>query len=320
MSKLLASLSLFVVLVASAPALAVQHPHSTVDRENTDVPVVTTVAMVSADKPESPSVHASNSAIRVYAGQLTTTALESPRADSVVRISNRARTESDIDFIAFDQDGNEYRHTEVVPPMTRRFFRLGDVFPNLNIDAVSVEIRAAARPPALEAKTAALLPVAFFSQRNSAWASNQLGTCTGTTIGSAGCAISSIAMAGARSVTNFNPATLNSYLTQNGGYSGGCNVRWASPANIDGTGGFTYIGSGGTVTSAAKLKGIIDANRFAVVRSYRFSGHYAVIIGYNGNGTQLSNFVYLDPWDLNAVYRYVGDGRVTTTSSMQIYQ
>ena len=315
MSRLLASLSLFVVLVASAPALAVQHPHSTVNLNNNDAPVVTTIDVANFDIP----VPAAE--LRVYDGQLSSIVVESPEVKSRVRVVNNAKTDADVDFIAVDVDGAEHRQTMVVAPGHKARFSLGKVFPSLTfVDGISVEVRATARPAVVETKVQALLPVAFFSQRNPAWAGNRLGTCSSsTTIGTDGCAISSIAMAGARSVNNFNPATLNSYLTDNGGYSSGCLVRWASPANIDGTGGFVYIGSGGTVTSAAKLKGIIDQDRFAVARSYRFAGHYVVIIGYNGNGSRLSDFVYLDPWDLSAVYRYVGDGRVTTSSSMQIY-
>lgn len=191
-----------------------------------------------------------------HAGQITKTQVESPNGDNQVHVINRTNSVSDVDFIAVDTQGNEVaRETVEVGAKLSGQFTLQDLFPALvfsNLSTINVQVSArpaegdhsANKDKDLITPQAAQLAVAFFSQRDSRWSGNRLGTCSGTTIGSAGCAITAIAMAGARSVSNFNPASLNTYLTNNGGYSGGCNVIWAAAANIDGSGGFTYQGGG----------------------------------------------------------------------------
>ena len=126
-------------------------------------------------------------------------------------------------------------------------------------------------------------------------------------------------MAGSSRATGLNPATMNTYLTNNAGYSSGCLVKWSKAADFDGTGGFTYVGSG-TVKSASSLKSNIDAGNYLVTRSSRFTNHYVVIVGYDNQGTSIGDFFYYDPWDLNATKRKVGDGWVSTSSATQIYR
>lgn len=265
------------------------------------------------------------------AGQIIKAQVESPGSDDEVKVINRANSISDVDFVATDREGGEVaRETVEVDPNVTANFNLRNLFPKLVFDDLSnIDVQASVRPlvshdaavkdQARISIQATQLAVAFFSQRDPRWSGNQLGTCSGTTIGSAGCAISTIAMAGARSVTNFNPASLNTYLTNNGGYLGGCNVVWSVAADIDGAGGFTWHGTG-SVTSAANLKSLIDGNKFPIARSNRFSSHFGIIIGYNNSGTVLSDFYYLDPWDTSAVFRTVNDGWVTASSATRIYQ
>lgn len=287
------------------------------------------VVLAASAMPVAYAKEGKNRSIRVYEGQLSKARVESPGADNVVRVVNRAATDSDVDLVAVDRDGNMVdRHTVVVPPTETTSFRLGDAFPRLDFGAVSaVDVQASARPVQPDAKVEGYLAVAFFSQQDSRWSGNQLGGCSGKTIRLYGCAITSIAMAGARSVTNFNPASLNDYLTNNGGYAnGGCDVIWSAPANIDGAGGFTYTGTGPypyTINTPDNLRAIIDANQFAVVGSNRFgpNSHYVVVIGYDNAGQNLQDFVYLDPWDTSAQFRHVPDyGWVTTSSSVHKYQ
>ena len=266
-----------------------------------------------------------------HAGQLTKTQVESPTSNNQVQVINQTNSVSDVDFTALDTEGNEVaRETVEVGAKLSGQFTLQDLFPKLvfsNLSAIDVQVstrpaqgdHAAGKDKDLITPQAAQLAVAFFSQRDPRWSGDQLGTCSGTTIGSAGCAITAIAMAGARSVSNFNPASLNTYLRNNGGYSSGCLVIWAAAANIDGSGGFTYYGTG-SVTSAANLKSLIDGNKFAIAKSARFSSHFGIIIGYDNLGTTLSDFYYLDPWDTSAVFRRVGDGWVTASSATRIYQ
>ncbi|MGH9764317.1 MAG: hypothetical protein ACREAC_26070, partial [Blastocatellia bacterium] len=253
--------------------------------------------------------------------------MERPNDSSAIRVSNPTRSDADIDFVAIDSDGNEVgRATKVVGPQVRVQFTIRTVFPDLSLSGLSaVQIQSSVRPPEDLAigkgriRPMLQLSVAFFSQVDPRWSGNQLGTCSGTTIGSAGCAISCIAMAGAHEVSNFNPASLNTYLTNNGGYQGGCLVVWGAAANIDGSGGLTYLGTG-SVSSAANLKSQLDSGHYLIATSARFSSHFGIIIGYNGAGTNLSDFYYLDPQDSSAVFRAVGDGWVTASSTTHVYQ
>ena len=266
-----------------------------------------------------------------HAGQITKTQVESPNSNNQVHVINQTNSVSDVDFTAVDTEGNEVaRETVEVGAKLSGQFTLQDLFPKLvfsNLSTIDVQVstrpaegdHSASKDKDLITPQAAQLAVAFFSQRDPRWSGDQLGTCSGTTIGSAGCAITAIAMAGARSVSNFNPASLNTYLRNSGGYSSGCLVIWSAAANIDGSGGFTYYGTG-SVSSAANLKSLIDGNKFAIAKSARFSSHFGIIIGYYNQGTTLSDFYYLDPWDTSAVFRRVGDGWVTASSATRIYQ
>jgi hypothetical protein len=67
----------------------------------------------------------------------------------------------------------------------------------------------------------------MYKQCDSKWASNQLGTSTNT-ICSAGCLMSSAAMALTGFGKVFTPATLNTWLTNNKGYVSGDLFVWAS--------------------------------------------------------------------------------------------
>lgn len=261
--------------------------------------------------------------IAAYQGQITKTQVELPDNNSLVKVVNRTNSYVDVDFIAFDKEDNEVaRETAVVGPNIKIKLSLQDLFPELSFsDLSSIHIQSSVRPLENEVNAPGLLSLApyFFSQLDARWSANTLGTCSGTTIRSGGCAISCIAMAGARSVNNWNPATVNTYLTNNRGYVSGCNVIWSAAANVDGSGGFTYIGSG-SVGSAASLKSLIDSGKVAIARSARFSSHFGIVLGYNRPGTRLSDFYYLDPADRSAVFRTVGDGWVTATSGTQIYR
>jgi len=248
-------------------------------------------------------------------------------------------TPADVDLVAFDLEGNEVgRETVTVAAGENTKINIRKIFGGQSLKNLStVDVQSFVRTVDYDANTygyayanALQLPVAFFSQRDSRWSGNKMGTCSGTksTIGEIGCTITSIAMAGAARVSNFNPASLNSYLSTKDkygnptGYSGGCNVVWKAPENIDGPNGFLYFNSG-YVVSASNLKSLIDAGKFPVTKSIRFpkSTHWVVIVGYKNTGSKLSDFYYLDPWDTSAIFHYIGDtdNFVSATSIIQIY-
>lgn len=262
------------------------------------------------------------SLITAVPGQVTATEIM-PESKRPILMLNSGTEVADFDFVAFGPDGEELaRQTIEIEPGAFNMINVVDIFPELDVTLASaVRLQATVRPTSDGDDQTALRenPIAFFSQLDSRWSRERLGTCTGDTIGSSGCAITSIAMAAARSVYNMNPSSLNAWLTKNAGYSGGCLVVWSKAADVDGRAGFAYIGSG-KVSSAANLKSIIDGNRMIVAKSARYSSHYVLIFGYKNSGASLSDFYYADPADKQFVKRYVGDGWVSTTSVTQIYQ
>lgn len=263
--------------------------------------------------------------ITARAGRITRTQFEFPTSYSILKVINRTNSSADVDFIAFDQNGIEAaRETTIVGPKHRVQLSLQKLFPELNLsDISSVQIQSSVRAQEVnqiitQNITQSWLAASFFSQRDTRWSSQRLGTCSASTIGNSGCAISCIAMA-ASSYINCNPETMDTYLTKNGGYLNGCLVIWSTGAKIDGTVGFSYVGTS-SVGSAANLKCLVDNRRFAIAKSSRFTSHYVIIIGYCGYGNKLSDFIYWDPFDLSATCRVVGDGWVTASSAIQIYK
>ena len=240
--------------------------------------------------------------------------------DHEVTITNSTTKYGDADFVGYDKLGNVVirRTIELYPGMNKPV-SISEVFEGFAInDLGRIDVQLSIRPTFEMDYEYRTNPIAFFSQQDGRWASNRLGTCRNETIKSAGCAISAIAMAMASRATNLNPASLNTWLANNSGYSSGCLVKWARAADFDGPQGATYVGSGSV--SVSNLKSNIDAGRYLVVKSTRFPTHYAVIVGYDNQGSRIGDFFYYDPWDRSAVKRKVGDGWVSSGNSMQIYQ
>lgn len=327
MKRLLASLIIVVAL------LSISVSFTSIAQKRTDQGVESESAGETAGrdvKQEQDSLRGATTTLIAFTGQISKTQVESPLSGDEVEVINRAKSTVDVDFIAIDMEGNEVsRETEEVGPKLTVKINLQSLFPELLFSELSIiEVQSSARPMEGHDKTnksqdgitalARELPIAFFSQRDPRWANDKLGTCD-TTIGKQGCAISCVAMAGARSVYNFNPASLNTYLKNNKGYSSGCLINWGVAANIDGSNGFTWLGTG-TVSSAANLKSYIDGNKFVIAKSKRFSSHFGIIYKYEGYGTKLSDFVYLDPWDTTATFRRVNDGWITAYSETRIYK
>jgi hypothetical protein len=77
----------------------------------------------------------------------------------------------------------------------------------------------------------------MYKQCDPQWASERLGT-SSNTICSAGCLMSSMSMALAGTGHNYNPSTLNAWLTQNSGYISGDLFIWASVNSL----GLTFVG------------------------------------------------------------------------------
>jgi hypothetical protein len=142
-------------------------------------------------------------------------------------------------------------------------------------------------PVTASADTAMTAPVV--SQQNGAWAGFPLGASPVDTIGSAGCAVSSLVMILNYYGVSIDPAQLNAWLTANNGYATQDDVIWgrigdASGGRVDFTGWYgADLGLIGDELAAGR----------PVVAEVRLLGsqHFVVITG-AGNGGLIIN----DPW------------------------
>lgn len=110
--------------------------------------------------------------------------------------------------------------------------------------------------------------------------SDKLGTSPTQTICSAGCLLSSAAMSLKGFGQDFNPKTLNIWLTNNGGYVSGDLFVWASINRF----GLTFKG----FISNSRIKENIDAGN-VVIMNVRNGGHWVLATGYSGSSTILVN-------------------------------
>lgn len=164
----------------------------------------------------------------------------------------------------------------------------------------------AAQPAPVAAATYAYmapLPVPFFSQHNSLWATTTLGTCSVQkyTIGGQGCAVTSMAMLYAYygisvqggSVKGMSPSILNAWLKANGGFGSDCDIVWSKvPPTI--VFGYRSDWPAATLTTvtASERKAITDqlAAGRPVIASVRWQlgttwhSHFVVITGQATNG------------------------------------
>lgn len=149
---------------------------------------------------------------------------------------------------------------------------------NVTNSAISGPLGYVETPPRLKNEQPGQVP--YFSQCNSNWATLPLGTCS-VTICKSGCAITSVSMVFNYYGETFTPKTLNSWLTNNGGYNSGCYINWSKSA---------------TATKNVIWKARIDKENFTLLKSELDQGypvivevkrndkqHFVVVTGYNGN-------------------------------------
>ncbi len=159
----------------------------------------------------------------------------------------------------------------------------------------------------------------FFSQGDPAWAGDKLGDCADETIGSAGCAITAVAMAMTSLGVDVNPKTLNDYLRNNGGYSEGCLVNWDQASKMDGPAGVQWVHAG-TLASPEALRNGLDQGKRVIAKSTRFSQHWVFIDDYDNGGTDWGDFNYLDPFDPSPTPRHIGDEWVKQGADTRVYR
>jgi hypothetical protein len=159
----------------------------------------------------------------------------------------------------------------------------------------------AASSPALAAPG-----VPTFSQRSAQWSRDALGSDGVDTIGSAGCALTAVAMVTSAYGFATNPGALNHWLTSHGGYIENDLLLWRQAAAItQGSIRWKWLHVPGMVSQLRTddqdiedlppqpvVEAQLDAGRL-VVAEVRLSGgmHFVVITGHSGH-TLLIN----DPW------------------------
>lgn len=116
-----------------------------------------------------------------------------------------------------------------------------------------------------------------YKQCDSSWSSQQLGTCS-QTICSAGCAMTSVAMILKTKGADYNPSTLDKWLTKNGGYANGCEIYWGK---VDSLGKTSYQGME-TASESAICSGLSKGH--GIVANVHNGGHWVLLTGCLGNG------------------------------------
>lgn len=133
----------------------------------------------------------------------------------------------------------------------------------------------------------------LYKQCDPQWGSDTLGTSPTQTICSAGCLLSSAAMALKGFGQDFNPKTLNIWLTNNKGYVSGDLFVWASINTF----GLTFKGF---ISNAAIKKNIDDGN--VVIINVRNGGHWVLVNGYSGSSLLVNDAGYsVSSYDLSQV-------------------
>jgi hypothetical protein len=167
-----------------------------------------------------------------------------------------------------------------------------DFIPNLQLKALEKEFSNLST-----SNTKGVIGVYHYQQCGQTWSGDQLGTCSAsTTICTHGCALVSMTMLLKTNGVDVDPGELNTWLTNNGGYSDGCLLLWNVADDYPGNNNLQYIGS--QTYSLATVKDLIDAGNPVILSTNSLitgGDHFVVIKGYNNNGTTASDFVVADP-------------------------
>ena len=133
------------------------------------------------------------------------------------------------------------------------------------------------------------LGVGVIGQQESSWASAHLGASPKESIGSAGCAVTSVAMLLAYYGVQTSPRRLNDWLTANGGYADGDLLIWTRLSDYV-PNRFRYTGWHSPEPSVINAE--LDAGRpvVAEVRLGR-NQHFIVLAGRSGD-----DYTINDPW------------------------
>ena len=139
------------------------------------------------------------------------------------------------------------------------------------------------------------MTIAVMGQQDGAWAGAPLGSSATDSIGSAGCAITSVTMMLRYYGMNTDPGAFNAWLTANGGYAFDDQLIWDAVTSYSaGRVAFSnWLGP-----DLGPIDGELDAGR-PVVAEVRLGGnqHFVLLTGYSTEGGLEIN----DPWFADSV-------------------
>jgi hypothetical protein len=119
----------------------------------------------------------------------------------------------------------------------------------------------------------------LYKQCDNAWRNEQLGT-SSNTICSAGCLMSSTAMALAGTGHSFNPSTLNAWLKTHGGYVSGDLMVWGAINSL----GLTFKGK----VANSQIKANLDKGNVVICNVHN-GGHWVLATGYSGDNIMVND-------------------------------
>ena len=139
------------------------------------------------------------------------------------------------------------------------------------------------------------MTIPVMGQQDPAFAGAPLGSSATDTIGSAGCAITSVTMMLRYYGMNTDPGAFNTWLTANGGYAFDDQLIWDAVTTYSG-GRVAF--SGWIGPDLGVIENELDAGR-PVVAEVRLSGnqHFVLLTGYSAEG----GLVIDDPWFADSV-------------------
>lgn len=152
-------------------------------------------------------------------------------------------------------------------------------------------------------------PYDLWRQYDSKWKSIHLGN-SSYTLGSAGCAVTSVAIqmarAGATASFEINPGSLTSYLNSNGGFTDGGAIYWASVSKASPS--FNYVGTGPSGYGNMPVN-----NRISTISDYLSQDKYVVAhVGGSIHGDTSNHWVAVTAVDNGNVIMIDPAGRGTS--------
>ena len=157
------------------------------------------------------------------------------------------------------------------------------------------------------------LAVPFFSQRDSRWRYDYMGS-SSCTIGTCGCAMTDVAMILRHAGSDADPKKLNTWLGSHGGYTPSGAIYWATAANYDGSGGVLWQGLNNNTDNWNELSSQLTQGRLVIVKVDAYSSqagiqsHWVLVtekIGYSTSDPD--SYSINDPWELNYTGKTLGD-------------